>query len=117
MEKENPILDKSYTFAVQIVLFCHKLQEEKKEYVLTKQLLRSGTSIGSNVEEGTQAQSKKDFISKMCIALKEAHETRYWLKLLRDTKIADQKSADAFIQNVHELIRLLVAIIKTSKAT
>lgn len=117
MPKENPILDKSYAFAVRIVSFCRDIQQRKKEFVLTKQLLRSGTSIGSNVEEATQGQSKKDFIAKLSIALKEAHETRYWLKLLRDAKISDVAETNKLIEEVHEIIRILVAILKTSKTS
>ena len=115
MEKPNAILDKSYAFAISIVHFCMRIQSERKEYVLTKQLLKSGTSIGANVEEAEQAQSKKDFISKLSIALKEAHETRYWLRLMRDTKITREEETNKLIDEVHQIIKLLVAIIKSSK--
>ena len=115
MDKPNPVLDKSYAFALKIVPFCLKIQSERKEYVLTKQLLKSGTSVGANVEEAEQAQSKKDFISKLSIALKEAHETRFWLRLMRDTKIAQEKETNELIEEIHQIIKLLVAIIKSSK--
>lgn len=87
----------------------------KKEYVISKQLLKAGTSIGANVEEAQQAQSKKDFIAKLSISLKEANETRYWLRLISDSSKEDQKSAHLLIQEVEELIRLLTAIIKKAK--
>jgi len=83
--KENPLKDKSYKFALRIVKLYKHLAEDKKEFVLSKQILRSGTSIGANITEGTQAQSKADFIHKMSIAHKESFETEYWLYLLRDS--------------------------------
>ena len=82
---DKTIQDKSFRFAVRIVNLCRYLQTEQKEYVLTKQLLRSGTSIGANVSESQQAQSRLDFINKLNIALKEAYETNYWLRLLYET--------------------------------
>ena len=115
MQRPNPLLDKSYAFAVRIVLFCRSLQNQKHEFVLTKQLLKSGTSIGANIEEATQAQSKDDFVSKLSISSKEAHETRFWLRLLRDTKIADTAVVEEFLSNLQEIIRMLVASIKTAK--
>jgi len=113
---ENPIRDKSYIFAVSIVKFCLRLQETKKEYVLTRQLLQSGTSVGANVEEAQQSQSRADFTSKMSIALKEAYETRYWLRLVRDSGLAPVVSMAPLFAQTEELIRLLVAITMTSKA-
>lgn len=115
MEKPNPLLDKSYTFAVRVVLFCRSVQDHKKEFILTKQLIKSGTSVGANVEEATQAQSKSDFISKLSIALKEAHESRFWLRLLRDTGIANAAEVEKFLADLQEIIRMLVASIKTAK--
>ena len=115
MDKPNPLLDKSYAFAVQIVGLCRSLQEKKKEFVLSRQLLKSGTSVGANIEEATQAQSKDDFVSKLSIALKEAHESRFWLRLLRDTHLIDAVTAEKFLSNLQEIIRLLVASIKTAK--
>ena len=81
----NPVEEKSFHFAVRIIKLCKYLQENKKEYILSKQLLRSGTSIGANIMESQQAQSRADFISKLSIALKEAVETNYWLRLLQAT--------------------------------
>jgi four helix bundle protein len=116
MKKVNPIRDKSYAFALQIVPVCQDLQK-KNEYVLSKQLLKSGTSIGANVEEALQAQSRKDFIAKLSIALKEACETKYWLRLLADTQYITFERAKPLQQNCEELTSLLTAIIKTTKAT
>lgn len=114
---QNPILEKSYRFAVDIVKFCSKIQEERKEYVITKQLLKSGTSIGANVEEAQQPQSRPDFTSKMSIALKEAYESRYWLRLIRDSGLASAMEVDLRLEQVEEIIRILVAITMTSKST
>lgn len=91
------------------------LSGEKKEFVLSKQLLRSGTSIGANIEEANQAESKADFIHKLCIANKEAFETNYWLRLLRDSEILTEKQANSLINDCEELQKLLTASIKTSK--
>lgn len=91
------------------------LCDEKKEFVLSKQLLRSGTSIGANVEEATQGESKADFIHKLCIANKEASETNYWIRLLRDSDILTVKQAESLITDCEELQKLLTASIKTSK--
>ena len=91
------------------------LATEKKEFVLSKQLLRSGTSIGANIEEANQAESKADFIHKLCIANKEAFETNYWLRLLRDSDILTQNQADSLISDCEELQKLLTSSIKTSK--
>ncbi len=91
------------------------LATEKKELVLSKQLLRSGTSIGANIEEANQAESKADFIHKLCIANKEAFETNYWLRLLRDSNILTEKQAESLINDCEEIQKLLTASIKTSK--
>lgn len=117
MEKENPIRQKSYEFAFHTVLFCKRLMEEKKEYVLSKQLLRSGTSIGANVEEGVNAPSKKDFINKLSISLKEAFETRYWICLIRDSGYRNDDGTKRLLEEVSELIAILTAIIKSSRKT
>lgn len=112
----DPIVqDKSYHFAVRIVKLCRYLQTEHKEYLLSKQLMRSGTSIGANIAESQQAQSRPDFISKLNIALKESYETNYWLHLLRDTQYLSKKQFDSIISDCCELERLLIAIVKTSK--
>ena len=83
--RENIIQIKNYNFTVSIILFCCKLQEEKKEYIISKQLIKSGTSIGANIEEAQGSISKKDFIAKLQISLKEAKETHFWLRILGDT--------------------------------
>ena len=114
---ENVIVEKSFRFAVSIVNLCKYLREEKREYVLSKQLLRSGTSIGANVAEAQEAQSRADFISKINIALKEASETEYWLRLLRATDYLSAKEANYLIQDCSEIKRILVAITKTLKTT
>ena len=115
MKKENIIRDKSYDFALKIVKLYKLLVENKKEFVLSKQLLRSGTSIGANVRESECAQSNADFIHKLSIALKEANETEYWIDLLH---YADCLSKSEFLdlkKDIDEILRLLIAIIKTSK--
>lgn len=106
--------EKSFEFAVRIVNLCKYLTTEKREYVLSKQLLRSGTSIGANISEAQRAQSKADFTAKMSIALKEANETHYWLRLLYRTEYLTQSQFDSLEQDVLELLRMLIAICKTS---
>jgi len=112
LNKINIVIDKSFDFAIKIIDLYKYLRYEKKEYVLSKQLLRSGTSIGANVEEAQAAQSKKDFISKMSISSKEARETHYWLRLLRRSNYI---AKDEIIQDCEELIRLLTSIVKSSE--
>lgn len=114
MKRENVILDKTFDFALSIIEL-YKQMIEQKEYVLSKQILRSGTSIGANVEEATAAISKKDFIAKMSISSKEARETRYWLRLLDRSKIViyDFKS---HLDKIEHIINILTAIVKTSQA-
>ena len=112
---KNIIVEKSFEFAVEIALFARELKKETLDYELGSQLLRSGTSIGANISEAQQAQSRKDFISKMSIALKEAYETEYWLKLLQRI---DNKRKDRYpelIRRMEEIIRMLTSIIKTTK--
>ena len=113
--KTGAVQEKSYQFALRIVETVRMIQRDQKEYVLSKQLLRSGTSIGANVEEAGAAQSKKDFAAKMAIASKEARESRYWLSLLRDSRYLPGEDAEPLIGNCEELIRLLTAIVKTTK--
>ena len=113
----NAIEDKSFNFALRIVNLNKYLTGKKKEYVMSKQLLRSGTSIGANVSEAVRAQSKKDFISKLSIALKEANESRYWIRLLIASQYVEEKSGADLLQDLEEIIKLLVSIIKTSKKT
>ena len=111
----NTIQEKSFRFAVRIVNLCRYLQTEQKEFVLAKQLLKSGTSIGTNVSEAQQAQSRPDFASKLNIALKEAYETNYWLRLLHETNFLTNDAFQSIITDCQELERLLVSIVKTSK--
>ena len=113
--KDNILLDKSFIFAVRIVKLYKYLCSKKKEYVLSKQLLRSGTSIGANINEAQDAQSKNDFISKLSISLKEARETKYWIELLRETDYLTDKEANNILEDLIEVIKLLVSIIKTTK--
>ena len=113
--KSNPIKEKSFAFALRIVKLTKYLQSEKREFVLSKQVLRSGTAIGALVREAEHAQSKADFVSKMSIALKEANETDYWLDLLHQSDYLTQDSYDSIHPDIQELIKLLVSIVKTSK--
>ena len=109
--------DKSYIFAIRIVKLMQFLQKENKEFILSKQILRSGTSIGALLREAEFGQSKKDFINKLSISLKEANETEYWLCLLHDTKYIDLVLFQSLQSDCKELIALLVASIKTAKKT
>lgn len=111
----NVVLDKSFDFAVRIVKLCKYLQTKHKDFSLCKQLFRSGTSIGANIAEAQQAQSSADFISKLCIALKEASETDYWLRLMHATDYLSQQEYTSLITDCKELEKLLVSIINTSK--
>ena len=117
MSEKNITLNKSFSFAVRIVNLCRYLNEEHKEYILSKQLLRSGTSIGANINEASAAQSKKDFIAKMSIAHKEARETKYWIDPLAATGYlnANEKHIKSLVNENIELIRLLSSIVKTSQ--
>jgi len=112
---DNVVKLKSYSFAIRIVRAYKFLSSEQKEFVLSKQMLRSGTAIGALVRESEHAESKADFIHKMSIALKEANETEYWLLLLHDTDYLEQKLFESIATDCSELIKLLVSIIKTSK--
>lgn len=113
--KQNIVKEKSFEFAVEIVNLYKELTNNSKEYVMSRQLLRSGTSIGANVREAEFAQSKLDFIHKMSIRLKEANETGYWLDLLFETKFIDEKVFNEFKPKSEEMIKLLVSIVKTAK--
>jgi four helix bundle protein len=106
---------KSKAFAVRIIRFYKYLTEEKKEFVLSKQILRSGTSIGANIRESYSAQSKADFIAKLYIALKEANETLYWLELFCESNIINTEEFESLNKDLEELIALLTATIKTSQ--
>ena len=112
---EQTVERKSFLFAVRIVKLYKHLHAGKKEYVLSKQLLRAGTSIGANVAEAEQAQSHADFISKMSIALKEASETNYWLRLLRETDYLSETEFSSIHCDCRELEKMLTAIVKTAK--
>ena len=115
MEKRNVIKEKSFLFAIEIV-GLYKVLAERKEFVLSKQVLRSGTSIGANIREAEHAQSKADFIHKLSISLKEANETEYWLDLLYETKYINQIEFENIKPKIIELLKLLISIINTSKS-
>nr|AAU82344.1 conserved hypothetical protein [uncultured archaeon GZfos17A3] len=115
MRKDNVVLEKSYALALRMVKLYKYLKDEKKEFVLSKQILRSGTSIGANIEEAMGAQSEKDFLSKISIAYKEARETKYWLKLLNDSEYLEEKQAQSLFQDIEEMLKLLGSIQKTMK--
>ena len=110
--RSNTILIKSFDFAVRIIGLSRKLQQQR-EFVISNQLLRAGTSVGAQVEEAQAGQSRKDFIAKMSIASKEARETRYWLRLLEKSGIADV-DVRAELEDAEELIRIITAIVKTA---
>ena len=112
---KNIIESKSFDFAVRIVNLYKYLCNEKKEFVLSKQLLRSGTSIGANISEAEKAQTKADFYTKMTIALKEANETDYWLRLLYATDYLTELEFESLRKDIREIISLLVSITKTTK--
>ena len=116
MTKKSVLRDKSYAFAVRMVKFYQYLRNEKSEFVLSKQILRSGTSIGANIEEASGTQSYKDFTAKLHIALKEARETHYWLRILRDTNYISNEQCDDLLKDTDEIIALLTASLKTIKA-
>ena len=112
---EKAIQEKSFHFAVRIVKLCKYLRENAKEYDMTKQLIRSGTSIGANVAEAQQAQSRADFVHKLNIALKEAYETNYWLRLLHATGYIESKAYDSIMADCSELEKMLITIVKSAK--
>ena len=112
---DNPLYSKSKQLAINIVKLYKSLSSEKGEYVLSKQLLRSGTSIGANIREGKRPQSDADFVSKMSIALKEAEETLYWLEILHETDYLEESDFNEFYENTEEIVKILVSVIKTKK--
>ncbi|MGI8884186.1 MAG: four helix bundle protein [Pyrinomonadaceae bacterium] len=114
--KENILKEKSYKFALRMIKLYKFMTVEHKEFVLSKQVLRSGTSIGANIEESIHAQSKSDFVHKLSIAQKEASETNYWLRLLRDSDYINDKLAGSMINDCEEVQKLLTASIKTAKS-
>ena len=111
--KENLVQQKSYNFALQIIALYREMVKGN-EYVLSKQLLRSGTSVGANVEEALAGQSRADFLSKMSIASKEARETSYWLRLLRDSETIESEKIEHLLAESQSLINLLTSIVKTT---
>ena len=113
--KKNVVKEKSFAFALRVVKLNRYLQAERREYVLSKQLLRSGTAIGALVREAEQAESKADFVHKLAIALKEANETDYWIELLYQSELIDEKGFDSIKPDAVELIKLLISIIKTTR--
>ena len=115
-KKPNIIKDKTYKFALDIIKIYQQMINQN-EFILSKQLVRSGTSIGANVEEATAAQSRKDFISKMSISSKEARETNYWLRLLRDSKLCEGIDYTYLIKESAEIIAILTSIVKTTQKT
>jgi four helix bundle protein len=115
IEKENIVMTKSYAFALRIIKLYKFLVAEHREYVLSKQILKSGTAIGALIKEAEHAQSKADFLNKMNIGLKEANETQYWLMLLKDSAYIDEKSFQSIHEENVELIKILASIVKSSK--
>jgi len=115
MKKDNILQKKSYKFAIRIVKVYQYLCENKKEFVLSKQLLRCGTSIGANIEEAIGAQSDKDFISKLSISYKEARETHYWIRLLTDTDYLNDIENKSLLQDIDEILKIIGSIQKTMK--
>lgn len=115
MKEGNVVAEKSYAFALRVVKMYKYLVEEQKEFTLSKQVLKSGTSIGANIEEGIGGQSPKDFIAKLSISYKEARETHYWLRLLRDSAYLDGKTATSMLNDCDELLRIIGTILKTMK--
>jgi four helix bundle protein len=113
--KENIILEKSFKFGVRIILFYQYITKKRNEYEVFKQLLRSGTSVGANVEEAVGAQSRKDFLNKLSIAYKEARETRYWLRILKEARCITVKEFDSLITDCEELLKILGSIQITLK--
>ena len=113
MQKDNIIQVKSFDFALSIIKL-YKVLCKQSEFIISKQLLRSGTGIGANIEEALAAESKKDFIHKMSISLKEARETKYWLRLLNESELVEL-TPDSQIQDINEIINILTSIIKTSQ--
>lgn len=115
MKKENVVQEKSFQFALRIINLYKFLVEQKKEYAMSKQILKSGTSIGANIEEAIGGQSKKDFFAKITIAYKEARETQYWIRLLKDSGYIEEKPALSILESCAELCKILTSIQKTTK--
>jgi four helix bundle protein len=113
--KENAIKDKSFVFALRIIKLNKHLIEHKREFILSKQILRSGTAIGASIRESEYAESKADFIHKLAISLKEANETEYWIELLFKAQYIKAAEYHSILNDLKEILRLLISIIKTSK--
>ena len=113
--KNNIVQTKSYLFALHTVSVCRKLQEVHKEYVLSKELLRAGTSIGANIEEAIGGQSRKDFYAKLSIAYKEARETKYWIRILTDSAILSKTEGSRLLKDIEELLRIIASILLSIK--
>lgn len=113
--KDNIIIKKSYSFALEVIKIYKLLVNDKKEYVLSKQMLRSGTSVGANIHEAVASESKRDFVHKLGIAVKEARETNYWLNLLKDSQYIDEEQFKSLDNNCGEITRILSSIILTTK--
>ncbi|MDA9072141.1 four helix bundle protein [bacterium] len=114
-ERPNPAKDKSFEFALKVIEVCRDLQENKREYILSKQLMRTGTSIGANVEEGMGSFSDKDFHYKFSIAYKEARESHYWVKLLIGSGLIKKEIGEELLEKVEELMRIIGSILKTMR--
>lgn len=116
MPKENAIRDKSFQFALRIVKLYQHMVKDKKEFVISKQILRSGTAIGAMVEEALHGESRADFVHKLGMAKKEAYETQYWIRLLRESNLLAAKAAQSILEDNEEISRLLTSIILTAKS-
>lgn len=115
--KENVLLEKSYHFALRIVKLCRYLNDEKHEFVLSKQILVSGTSIAAQVEEAQQGESRADFLHQLAIANKHAFKTNFWLRLLRDGEYLSDKQTKSLLEDCEELQKMLISTLKTTKKT
>lgn len=114
--KKDSVRDKSYAFALRMIKMYQHLTKDKQEFILSKQVLRSGTSIGANIEEASGAQSNKDFLAKMTIAYKEARETHYWLRLLHDSGYFTENAAISILNDCEELLKMLASIKKATQS-
>ena len=112
---ENIIVKKSYAFSVKAARFCFEIQKKKREYVISRQLLKSATSVGANVEESQGSISKAEFIAKIQIALKEAKETKFWLRLIKDADVYQSESSEQLLFDCNEIIVIITSILKSSK--
>ena len=113
MKTDNIIQTKTYSFSIRIIRLYQFLVKEQKEFILSKQILRCGTSIGANIEEAIGGQSKKDFFAKLSISYKEARETHYWIRLLYDTDYIDKNMKNSLLQDVEEILKIIGSIQKT----